>query len=69
MTEWLASAFVVLSIWCFAEENPADGFINGLTANALWLLVASQHEMLGLLTLQIVLAALNVRGLYNLRRK
>jgi hypothetical protein len=63
--QWPAMAFTVLAAWCVgsrSERKRSIGFWLFLVGNALWIYWGWYASAYALITLQICLAIMNIRG-------
>ena len=66
--QWPAMAITVVSAWMVASKRTWKrnvGFWLFLLSNVLWTIWALHDQAYALVFLQLCLAALNVRGIYN----
>ena len=61
---WLLSAGTVLNIWLLANKR-REGFLVGLAAQPVWLVLDWQVEAYGLMPLALVLGYLYIKGWRN----
>lgn len=72
LLEWPAMAVTVAASWFVASQQPLRrraGFWLFLVSNAMWVAWGVPEAAWGLVTLQLALAAMNVRGALKARRK
>ena len=67
--QWSAVAFVAAQLYLIGNGDYKQSWLCCLTACALWVVVAIQAEMWGLLAQQFVIIALSARGLYKGQNK
>ena len=70
LVQWPAMVVTVISAWMVAsnrEWKRNEGFWLFLLSNVLWVVWAYHVSAYALVVLQLCLAALNIRGVYNNR--
>ena len=68
LVQWPAMAVTVISAWMVASKRVwkrNEGFWLFLLSNALWIVWGLHDQAYAIIILQLCLAALNVRGIYN----
>ena len=68
LLQWPAMAVTVIASWLVASQNKRKrkiGFWIFLLSNALWIAWGWHDEAYALITLQVALAAMNVRGAFK----
>lgn len=72
LVQWPAMVVTVVSAWMVASQRKwkrNEGFWLFLLSNVLWVIWAAHDRAYALIFLQLCLAALNLRGIYNNRPK
>jgi hypothetical protein len=68
LVQWPAMAVTVLASWLVASNRKGRrnaGFWIFLLSNALWILWGWHDHAYALITLQVLLAAMNIRGMFK----
>ncbi|MES1982397.1 MAG: hypothetical protein V4443_07965 [Pseudomonadota bacterium] len=66
--QWPAMALTVVASWLVASQSPKKrtaGFWIFLASNVLWLIWGWHASAYAVMSLQIILAAMNIRGLFK----